>query len=140
MTGQANFSNEEWVALRAMFCAILLDIAVADHTLDDAETKAWHVEMDALAQSATPLVRSLVTLQDHKYIDETVMNKAARTSIGNLLSEVRMILKRKTTAEEFSDYVRSVRSLAIAVAEGSTGGDKEENRALVHLNDILWQW
>ena len=81
MTIKADFEHEEWITLRAVFCAILLDVAVADHELDDAEAKAWRLEIEALAESATPLVRELLKLE----CDANLFHK------GKLLSSPRRV-------------------------------------------------
>jgi len=140
MTSKTDFTSEEWTTLRAVFCAIVLDVAIADHTFDDAEAKAWHTEVDVLSKSALPLVRDVLQLGSGRCIDDAVVDKAARTPLADLLNEAGAILKAHATPEEIEDYKRSLRSLAVAVAESTPGGDKEENQMLVTLNDLLWSW
>lgn len=143
MTKKADFRPEAWITLRAVFDAILLNVAVADQEMDDAEAKAWRGEIDALAHTGTPLVRALLAEAfdaERDPADQAVVDKAANTPFDVLVQEAGAILKAKATPEEIADYQRSARSLAVAVAEGATGGDAPENRRLAHLNDLLAQW
>ncbi len=140
MTSKIDFEYKEWVTLQAVFCAIVLDIAMADNELADAEAKAWHSETDALAESACPMVRDLLVSGSGRCVDEDVIDKAAGTSLVSLLAEAGALLREKASVEEMEDYKRSLRSLAIAVAEADPGGDEGENKMLVTLNDLLWKW
>lgn len=140
MTSQIDFEYEEWVTLQSVFCAIVLDVAMADHELADVEAKAWHIEVDALVNSACPMVRDLLAAGSGRCVDEDVIDKAAGTPLVSLLAEAGTLLRENATLEEMDDYKRSLRSLAIAVAEADPGGDKDENKMLSTLNDLLWTW
>ena len=137
MTTKADFSVEEWSTLRAVFCALVMNVAMADHKIATAEAKAGHKEIDALTASAEPLVCELLLEDAGKCADDAVVAKAGAMELPELLAEAQHILHQKATLVELNDYKRSVRSLAIAVAEADQGGDDEENQLLAHLNDWL---
>ena len=140
MTGKTNFKYKEWIILRAAFCAIWLDVAVADNTLDDAEAFAWRTEVDALAATAPPLIQELLKWKVDEMADEEVCTRVAQTELEVLLTKAGEILTAKATLEEVAAYKQSLRSIAIAVAEGSVGGDHAENVVLASINDVLVQW
>ena len=139
MATKVDFQYEEWCTLQAVFCTTVLNVAMADHEISDAEAKAWHNEREALSQSVLPLVRELLLEDAGSCINDDVASMAANTAPAVLLVQAGRILHAKATAHEIKDYKRSVRSLAVAVADGSPGGDREENRFLADLNDwLIW--
>lgn len=140
MTGKTNFKYKEWITLRAAFCAIWLDVAVADNTLDDAEAFAWRIEVDALEMTAPPLIQELLKWKIDELEDEEVRAWASQTELEVLLAKAGEILTAKAAPEEIVAYQQSLRSIAIAVAEGSKGGEHAENVVLARINDALLQW
>ena len=137
---KSDFKYKEWVILRAAFCAIWLDVAVADNKLDDAEAFAWRVEVDALEATASPLIQELLKWEIDGVEDEEVRAIASQTALDVLLIKTGEILTARATPDEIAAFKQSLRSIAIAVAEGSTGGEHAENRVLAAINDVLVQW
>jgi hypothetical protein len=140
MTEKTDYKYREWVILRAAFCAIWLDVAVADNELDDAEAFAWRREVDALAESAPPLIQELLKWKIDEMEDEEVRAWASQTELDVLLTKAGEVLTAKAAPDEIAAYKRGLRSLAIAVAEGSKGGEHEENVVLASINDVLLTW
>ncbi len=140
MATRVDFTNEEWITLRAVLNSILVNMSIADNQVDCEEARAWRREINEQIESSTLFMRELLSLEGDKCEDSAVVDKASQNSLEELLEEARDILKAKASVEEITDYKKSLVGLAVAVAEGAFGGDTEENAVLATINDKLAQW
>ena len=140
MTEKTDFKYREWVILRAALSAIWLDVAVADNQLGDDEVFAWREEVEALSSTAPPLIQELLKWRIDDLEDDEVRAWASQTELRVLLRKAGEILISKATPEEVAAYKQCLRSLAIAVAEVSKGGEHAENIVLASINDVLVSW
>ncbi len=135
MTHKTDFTTEEWITLRAALDATLYGTAEIDKKIYDTEAKAAR----RLEHYAMPFVRELLE-RGNPAEDDAVTTKATTTPLDALFDEALTILRTKADREEIIALSRTLRALALAVAEADNAVDVRERLFITHLDTLLENW
>ncbi|MBN2003700.1 MAG: hypothetical protein JXA21_10120 [Anaerolineae bacterium] len=136
MTRKAAFTIEEWITLRAALDATLYGTAEIDKKIYDAEAQVAR----RLEQYALPFVQELLVRGENPAEDDAVTSKAAVTPLDSLCVEALAILQTKASREEIAALGRTLRALALAVAEADDSVDARERWFISQLDRLLQSW
>jgi len=136
MTRKADFALEEWITLRAALDATLYGTAEIDKKIYDTEAQV----VRRLEHYAVPLVRELLDRGKNPSEDDAVTSNAVATSLDSLCNGALAILQAKADREEIAALSRTLRALALAVAEADDDVDTRERLFINQLDRLLQNW
>lgn len=136
MTRKADYTIEEWITLRAALDATLYGTAEIDKKIYDNEAQVTR----RLEQYALPIIRELLNRGSDLAEDDAVVAKAIATPLDLLCNEALAILRTKANGEEIAALSRTLRALALAVAEADDAVDVRERQFIARLDKLLQDW
>lgn len=127
-----NFTDAEWITLRAALHAVFLEIAIADRMLTDAEGAVWTQLLDESLPFASLLVRNLDPDED-----AAVLDSAAFENWADLIRQSHAILRAKPKSEYPQAFNQTLRALMLSVAEADGDVAVKEAEFIAELEALL---
>jgi hypothetical protein len=133
MAGRADFTEEEWEALRRGVTGAALLVSASDRSFFDTfkEAGALAKHLAAGRSESSELVRELSAERGTGFSIGTSPQELERETIG-ALQEARSILEAKAP-EEIDTYRGFVLEVAESVAKAAGGGEEAEGAVVGHI-------